>query len=362
MTPQFQITANDVDLTSKIASRLIRLRITDEVGVTSDQLQIDLDDRDAAIVMPPFGATIECSLGYKESGLSAMGRWIVDELEVEGPDRRLTLRARSANTPAPVANTNSTSISGLQARNNDTYTGLTIAGIVAKIAARNHLGAAVDPTIGAIQIAHRAQTGQSDNEYLSVLLELVNAGWKVQGGKIIVFQHNAGVAPSASGGTGQSIPATNIAPTDCLRWSATLTRRGSHRRARARYHDPQAGQDTYVEAVSDDATEEDTVDTDPAEYPNSDEALAAATSRVQRLDRGSELLRLTMKGNPAICAEGPLILSGFRPEIDHAWIAVRVTHTLEQQSGYTTEIEAQKTLMQAASYRQRKGLTATRPK
>jgi len=70
LTPQFQITANDVDLTSKIAARLIRLRITDEVGVTSDQLQIDLDDRDAAIVLPPFGATLECSLGYKESGLS----------------------------------------------------------------------------------------------------------------------------------------------------------------------------------------------------------------------------------------------------------------------------------------------------
>ena len=359
MTPQFQITANDVDLTAKIAARLIRLRITDEVGVTSDQLQLDLDDRDAAIVLPPFGATLECSLGYKESGLSAMGRWIVDELEVEGPDRRLTLRARSANTPAAAANANSTQIPGLQARNNDTYTGLTIAGIVAKIAARNHLGTAVDPVIGAIQIAHRAQTGQSDNEYLSVLLELVNAGWKIQGGKIIVFQHNVGVAPS--GGTGKSIPATNIAPTDCLRWAATLTRRSSHKRARARYHDPQAGQDTYVEAVSDDATEEDTVDTDPAEYPNSNEALAAATSRVQRLDRGSELLRLTLQGNPAICAEGPVILSGFRPEIDHAWVAVRVEHTLDQ-SGYITEIEAQKTLTQAASYRQGKGLTATRPK
>jgi len=361
LTPQFQITANAVDLTAKIASRLIRLQITDEVGVTSDQLQIDLDDRDATIVLPSFGATIECSLGYKESGLSAMGRWIVDELEVEGPERRLTLRARSANTPAPAADANSTQIPGLQARTNDTYTGLTVAGIVARIAARNHLGAAVDPAIGAIQIAHRAQTGQSDNEYLSVLLELVNAGWKVQGGKILVFPHNAGVAPSASGGTGRSISATNLAPRDCLRWAATLTRRSSHKRARARYHDAASGRDTYVEAVSDDATEEDTVDTDPAEYPNDSEALAAATSRVQRLDRGSELLRLTLQGHPVICSESPLILSGFRPEIDHAWVAVRVTHTLDQ-SGYTTEIEAQKTLTQAAGYSQRKGLTVSKPK
>jgi phage protein D len=360
VTPQFQITANAVDLTAKIAARLIRLCITDEVGVNSDQLQIDLDDRDAAIVLPPFGATIECSLGYKESGLSAMGRWIVDELEVEGPERLLTIRARSANTPASAPDSNSTCLSGLQARTNDTYTGLTVAGIVARIAARNHLGTAVDPAIGAIQVAHRAQTGQSDNEYLSVLLELVNAGWKVQGGKIVVFQHNAGVAP-VSAGTGKSIPAVNLTPSNCLRWAATLTRRSSHKRARARYHDAASGRDTYVEAVSDDATEQDTVDTDPAEYPSSNEALAAATSRVQRLDRGSELLRLTLAGSPAICAEGPLIVSGFRPEIDHAWVAVRVTHTLDQ-SGYATEVEAQKTLTQAAGYSQRKGLTVNKPK
>jgi phage protein D len=360
VTPQFQITANAVDLTAKIAVRLIRLRITDEVGVNSDQLQIDLDDRGAAIVLPPFGATIECSLGYKELGLSAMGRWIVDELEVEGPERFLAIRARSANTPASASNSNSTCISGLQARTNDTYTELTVAGIVAKIAARNHLGAAIDPVIGAIQVAHRAQTGQSDNEYLSVLLELVNAGWKVQGGRIVVFQHNAGVAP-ASAGTSKSIPAVNVTPSDCLRWAATLTRRSSHKRARARYHDAASGRDTYVEAVSDDATEQDTVDTDPAEYPNDSEALAAATSRVQRLDRGSELLRLTLQGNPVICSESPLILSGFRPEIDHAWVAVRVTHTLDQ-SGYATEVEAQKTLTQAAGYSQRQGLTVNKPK
>jgi phage protein D len=359
VTPQFQLTANAVDLTAKIATRLIRLRITDEVGVNSDQLQIDLDDRDAAIVLPPFGATMECSLGYKESGLSAMGRWIVDELEVEGPERLLTIRARSANTPASAPDSNSTCLSGLQARTNDTYTGLTVAGIVTKIAARNHLGAAIDPAIGTIQVAHRAQTGQSDNEYLSVLLELVNAGWKVQGGKIVVFQHNAGIAP-ASAGTGKSIPAVHVTPSDCLRWTATFTRRSAHKRARARYHDGASGRDTYVEAVSDDATAQDTVDTDPAEYPTSDEALAAATSRVQRLDRGSELLRLTLPGNPTICSESPLLLSGFRREIDRAWIAVRVVHTLNQ-SGYITEIEAQKTLTQAAGYSQPKQLRVSKP-
>ena len=360
MTPQFQLTANDVDLTSKIASRLIRLRITDEVGVNSDQLQIDLDDRDAAIVLPPFGATLECSLGYKESGLSAMGRWIVDELEVEGPDRRLVLRARSANTPAAVSNTNSGSLSGLQAKSNDTYVGLTVGGIVAKIAARNHLGYSVDPGIASTPLPHRAQNGESDNQFLSnLIIQLPGYGLKIQGGKIIVFLQNSGNAPS--GGVVTAIPAINLAPSGCLHWAATLTRRSSHKKCRVRWHNPETGLDEYAVAASPDAAEEDTVNTLPEEAPDGDQALALATSSVQRLDRDSELLRLTLQGNPAICAQGPLILSGFRAEIDHAWIGVRVTHTLDQ-SGYLTEVEAQKTLAQAASYKQPKGLTAARPK
>jgi uncharacterized protein len=359
MRPQFQIRANGADLTTILRERLLRLQITDEVGVTSDQIQIDLDDRDAAITLPPFGAVLEVSLGYAESGLSAMGRWIVDELEVEGPERVLTLRARSANTPASTASANSAAISGLQQRSNDTYEGLTVAGIVARIAARNHLGAAVDPAIGSLVLAHRVQAGESDNQHLSVLLLHLNAGWKIQGGKIVVFRHNAGVAPTASGAV-KTLPAVALRPSDCLRWGATLTRRSAHKRARARYHDGASGRDTYVEAVSDDATAQDTVDIDPAEYPTSDEALAAATSRVQRLDRGSELLRLTLPGNPTICSESPLLLSGFRPEIDHAWIAVRVVHTLNQ-SGYVTEIEAQKTLAQAAGYSQPKQLRVSKP-
>jgi len=90
-------------------------------------------------------------------------------------------------------------------------------------------------------------------------------------------------------------------------------------------------------------------------------SFAAATARVQRLDRDSELLRLTIQGNPVICSQSPLLLSGFRAEIDHPWIVVRAMHTLDQ-SGYITDIEAQKTLNQAASYHQPKGLMVRRPK
>ena len=63
MTTRFQITANDQDLTNLFSQRLIRMSISDEVGTTSDQIQIDIDkridplgNRYASAALPDFGA------------------------------------------------------------------------------------------------------------------------------------------------------------------------------------------------------------------------------------------------------------------------------------------------------------------
>lgn len=357
MTPKFQITANDQDLTTALATRLIRLSIDDEISAQSDQVQIDLDNRDASIILPPFGATLRVSLGYAETGLSEMGAWTVDELELEGPDRLLTIRSRSGNTPAAAVG-NSGVIPRLQGNRNDTYVGLTIGEIVAKVAARNNLKAAVDPEIGKIAIPHVAQSNEPDSQFLLNLLATYSAGLKVQGETINVFRHGSGLAPRSNGATAQ-MTSINLAPTDCLRWRATLTRRSSHSKARAYWHD-RNGLDQYVTAAAPGATEEDSETSDPTPHTNEDEATAAATSLVERLDRGSEMLDLTLVGNPIVCCQSALVLSGFDPAIDRPWIAVRVTHTLDR-SGYVTHCELEKSLDQAAGYAIRKGLKAKRP-
>ena len=52
MTPDFEVWAAGVNITSQVKDRLISLTVTDEAGFKSDAVEIALDDRDNAIELP----------------------------------------------------------------------------------------------------------------------------------------------------------------------------------------------------------------------------------------------------------------------------------------------------------------------
>ncbi len=73
-------------------------------------------------------------------------------------------------------------------------------------------------------------------------------------------------------------------------------------------------------------------------YTCEEEARAAAASESDRLCRALGSGSLTLEGRPEIMADQPLILQGFRGQINGPWKAATVTHRYEKQSGYITEI------------------------
>ncbi len=89
MTPKFQITANDKDLTNIFATRLLRMSINDETGTTSDQIQIDLDNRigldGRRNALPLFGATLAVSLATRRRDLPRWVRGSSTKLRSKGP-------------------------------------------------------------------------------------------------------------------------------------------------------------------------------------------------------------------------------------------------------------------------------------
>ena len=50
MTPDFNLWVEGQMITELIRNRLVSIRVTDEVGITSDTVEICLDDRDSLLV------------------------------------------------------------------------------------------------------------------------------------------------------------------------------------------------------------------------------------------------------------------------------------------------------------------------
>src|ERR1017187_9709025 len=165
LTPTYQVSANGADLTAKLKTCLISLTISDETGINSDSVEIEIDDRDGAVAIPPFGADLVVGIGYTETGIVAKGRFRVDEIETSGADRRMLIRARSADTNAV------TTLSHIKAAVFRSWVGKTIADVAGTLAKENGWGAVLitDEIIANAKTPTDQQTGQSDLDYLKLI-------------------------------------------------------------------------------------------------------------------------------------------------------------------------------------------------
>ncbi len=95
-TPDFVVTLDGKDLTSRLAPRLVSLTITECRSDEANTFDIVLDDTDGQLALPKRGAVLAVSLGWVGQPLVDKGTFTVDELEYSGAPDIITLRARSA--------------------------------------------------------------------------------------------------------------------------------------------------------------------------------------------------------------------------------------------------------------------------
>ncbi len=329
MTPAFQVIADDQDITKAVAARLLSLTVTDEIGTASDACSLELDDRDAAIRIPPLGAALTVSMGYVESGLVKMGTFRVDEYELEGPERRISIRAKAADTAS------STDFPRLKGAKSRSWDNTTVGAIIAKIAGEHGYTSSVDPDLAAIQMQHKEQPAESDSQFLYNLALDINAVCKIGGGKIVVTKPTAAATPS-----GKAMPTVPIKVDAAISWRMRISGRAAHKSVKATSHNfdtATADEVSAGEYGAEDSTEL------PHSYPTEEEATLAAQSKLGQLGRGSRTLSLTLVGDPRLGAQVRLVLSGFRSGVDGTWSATKTEHRISGD-GYVTEVEAQTTL------------------
>lgn len=317
-TPAFKILADGTDLTQAIADRLVSLRITDQAGQQSDSLEIVLDDRQKRLPVPRQGAWLKVWLGYSSGGRKPayMGAFGVDEIELTGGNRSMTIRATAAATAPEL----------VKEGRSQSWRNTTLGAVVQEVAKRNGMQATVKGSQASIAIAHEDQTNETDQAFLTRLAEKHKATIKPADGKLVLLPRGSG-----EGAGTFTVKESEAEPG----WRATLKNRGAYSQVAVRYLNRATNKEAIATAGSKGAQP---AFEERGTFRSQAEAQKAAESRLQSLQAGEVSISLTVAGRPEINAEGLITLQGFRPEVDGTWNAKTIDHHLDSQ-GYRTRIE-----------------------
>jgi phage protein D len=319
MQPEFQLLADKQDITARLQDRLLALHITDEAGFRSDTVELHLDDRDAKIEWPKHGAELDVSLGYRQTGLTAMGRYVVDEIAYTSPPNTLIIHSQAIDRQR-----------SLHSKQTRSWSNITLADLVTTIAAEHGLTAKVAHHLADIPINHLDQIDESDGHLLTRLANHYDAIAKPASGHLLFL--SCGEAQTAGG---QVLPVQTMPLTSIIRHRFTQAQRSKYAAVRAYWHDP-----TTATTAAVIAREGDPVHSLRHPYANAEEALRAATAKLDALQRGAAQLSLAVLGDPALQAESKIQLSNIRPPIDGEWLVQRVEHQFDQ-NGFVSRLEAE---------------------
>lgn len=346
-TPDYLIKINGADISPKLRTRLIALKLTDNRGFEADTIDIQLDDSDGQLALPAKGASMQVHIGWLNGSLIDKGTYTIDELEHSGPPDSLTIRGKSADMRGT-----------LQQTREQSYHQQTVDAIVSTIAARHDLKPKVSDSLKTETIDHIDQANESDANFLTRLAEQFDAIATVKNGNLLFIR--AGQSTTASGSALASLAITRssgdshrfgVADRDAYTGVVAYWQNNKGaKRQRVKAKKPWQKTAPAAEAESDiEVTvgekeimvgSSDNVKTLRHIYASKQNAERAARAEWDKLQRGVATFSITLAiGRPELFPEQPVTVSGFKPQIDNShWILTRVEHSISD-SGYQTSVE-----------------------
>ncbi len=316
--PDFKLTADGKDISEIIAKNLISLTLTDKVGTESDRLSIALS-WPSNHKTPSKGALLKLSIGF-ERQLVDKGQFVVDEINISGPPRRLQIVANAA----PMDNTKQ--LGNLQTHKTRSWDDVTLEDILKTVARDHGLKPQISNSLSQHQIEHIDQINESDMSLMTRISKRYGAISKPANGYWLLLKEGEGESVS-----GKTLPSFTITPEMISNWQYRDSSRHDSKRIIATYHDIETGQ-----------TKEVSVGTgEPAfrilyKYPNYQEAEEAAASRLhERILKGKEL-QVTLPITSDTLSLGPeyqCVCSGFGDSEDEAWRLSSVEFLLTPNGG-----------------------------
>ncbi|RLM23698.1 hypothetical protein BIY29_10395 [Brenneria alni] len=337
--PGFNITMGGKTL-ALLDERLISLSMTDNRGFDADQLTISVDDADGRIDLPPRGAELSVSLGWKGEALVHKGIFVVDEVAHSGPPDAIEITARSADFRDEF-----------NVKREVSWHDVTVERVVSAIAHRYSLKPLISAQLMGLEIDHADQTQESDMSFLTRMAEMLGAIATVKNGCLLFILPGGGVSAS-----GKPLPAAEITRSSGDRHSFRIADRDAYTGVRAYWLDlnfgkkkkvsvkkrtPQKKQEKSSSREGDYMEGEDgNVYVLRKTYQNETAAKRAAAAKWQQLQRGAAQFSITLaRGRADLYPEVPVSVSGFKSDIDkQEWIISRIEHVFDG-SGFTSRLE-----------------------
>lgn len=320
MTPMFRVVADGADITGLINDRLIQLSTTDKPGMDSDEFELRIDDRDGLVTLPRRGAGIEIYLGYAETSLARLGRYVVDEITVSGPPDTISIKGKASDMRG----------SGKTIRSGS-WENVPLSKIVADIAARNGWQPVCPVTT---KVARADQLSESDFNFITRLAKQYDCTAKVADGKLLVMPRQGGQSAS-----GKEFGVITLTRRDVSRWQFRLGDRNTHGKVATKHQDKKGGKLAVVSLDNDDAPDGlPSVHTDRHIHPNKTAAESAAKARLAAFNRSSAGVRFEMPGRTDLFAERTINAQGFKVGLDGEYLADSVEQVYTQ-AGWSTAVE-----------------------
>lgn len=348
-------TGGTKDITTLLSQRLMNLTLTDSRGFEADQLDFTLDDTDGLLELPSRGAILSLGLGWKDEALTFKGEYTVDEVEHSGAPDCVTIRARSADLCGSLMN-----------RHERSFHKTTLGKIVQQIADENQLQAMVGDEYKNLEIKHIDQTDESSISFLTRLAEEHDAIATVKNGRLLFIK--SGKSTTASG---QKLPEFILTRQDGDSHRFAIAEGDNYKAVKAYWHDTATGkrgeviidentevkkvnkttkkgkiskkQTTVIQQNKPVESDNDQIKTLRHTYATQRTALNACKRHFEKLQRGVATFSLNLaEGNAELIPETTVNVVGFKAEIDsNAWIVTQVTHSISENSGFTTAIECE---------------------
>ena len=368
-TPKFKVEVitkdgDDIDISDIISERLMSLTLTDNRGFEADMLEIQLDDHDGKLAIPPRNALLSIAIGWKGALLIDKGRYSVDEIQYSGAPDSLTLRARAADLKGSLSEQKERSFHNIK-----------LGALLEQIAKENEMGVECDKRLVDVPIAHRDQTNESDANFLTRLAQELDCLATVKNGNLLFMRMGQGRTLS-----GKMIPPVHIKKEQGDNYQFSIAETDNYKAVRAYWHDTDTGKRGEIVIDENSKIEKKQrmtkgrtlkdgtvkgsrlskrkyntlVQTEPVEsdseqiknlrdtYSSEARALNAAKAAFDKLKRGAASFAITLaSGVPDLIPETPVKLSGFKSGIDGTdWLITRVTHNISD-NGYTTQVECE---------------------